>query len=45
MNGLDVLGETKRRYPELPVMTVTAYRDDERRRFGRRRVSDQASRL
>jgi CheY-like chemotaxis protein len=32
MDGLDLLGEVKRRYPELPVMMVTAYGDDERRR-------------
>ena len=30
MDGLDLLGEIKQRYPELPVMT--AYGDDERRR-------------
>jgi CheY-like chemotaxis protein len=32
MDGLDLLGEIKRRYPELPVMMVTAYGDNERRR-------------
>jgi CheY-like chemotaxis protein len=32
MDGLDLLGEVKRRYPEPPVMMVTAYGDDERRR-------------
>ena len=32
MDELDLLGEVKRRYPELPVMMVTAYGDDERRR-------------
>ena len=32
MDGLDLLGEIRRRYPELPVMMVTAYGDDERRR-------------
>jgi DNA-binding response OmpR family regulator len=32
MDGLDLLAEVKRRYPELPVMMVTAYGDDERRR-------------
>src|SRR5215472_2928734 len=32
MDGLDLLGEIKRRYPELSVMMVTAYGDDERRR-------------
>ena len=32
MDGLDLLGEIKRRYPELSVMMVTAYGDEERRR-------------
>jgi CheY-like chemotaxis protein len=32
MDGLDLLGAVKRHYPELPVMMVTAYGDDERRR-------------
>jgi CheY-like chemotaxis protein len=32
MDGLELLRETKRRWPELPVMMVTAYGDDERRR-------------
>jgi CheY-like chemotaxis protein len=32
MDGLDPLGEIKERYPEMPVMMVTAYGDDERRR-------------
>ena len=32
MDGLDLLGEIKQRCPELPVMMVTAYGDDERRR-------------
>jgi CheY-like chemotaxis protein len=32
MDGLDLLGEIKRRCPELPMMMVTAYGDDERRR-------------
>ena len=32
IDGLDLLGEIKQRYPELPVMMVTAYGDDERRR-------------
>ena len=32
MDGLALLGEIKRRWPELPVMMVTAYDDDERRR-------------
>jgi DNA-binding NtrC family response regulator len=49
MDALDLLGKIKRRYPELPVMMVTAYGDHERRRrgkkIGRRRVSYQAGRL
>ena len=32
MDGLTLLGEIKQRWPELPVMMVTAYGDDERRR-------------
>src|ERR1700693_1640521 len=32
MDGLNLLGEIKRRFPDLPVMMVTAYGDDERRR-------------
>ena len=32
MDGLTLLGEIKRRFPDLPVMMVTAYGDDERRR-------------
>jgi len=31
MDGLTLLGEVKRRFPDLPVMMVTAYGDDERR--------------
>ena len=30
MDGLDLLGEIKRRHPELPVMMVTACGDDDR---------------
>ena len=30
MDGLQLLGEIKQRFPELPVMMVTAYGDDER---------------
>jgi CheY-like chemotaxis protein len=37
MDGLDLLGELKRRYPELPVMMVTAYEE----RFPRPRHSDR----
>jgi CheY-like chemotaxis protein len=32
MDGLELLAEIKRRFPGLPVMMVTAYGDDERRR-------------
>ena len=32
MDGLTLLNEVKRRRPDLPVMMVTAYGDDERRR-------------
>jgi len=32
MDGLTLLREIKARHPELPVMMVTAYGDDERRR-------------
>jgi DNA-binding NtrC family response regulator len=32
MDGLHLLGEIKQRRPDLPVMMVTAYGDDERRR-------------
>lgn len=32
MDGLELLGEIKQRFPELPVMMVIAYGDDERRR-------------
>jgi CheY-like chemotaxis protein len=32
MDGLELLHEIKQRWPELPVMMVTAYGDDERRR-------------
>ena len=32
MDGLQLLGEIKQRGPDLPVMMVTAYGDDERRR-------------
>ena len=32
MDGLTLLHEIKQRWPELPVMMVTAYGDDERRR-------------
>src|SRR5215467_3600602 len=32
MDELTLLGEIKQRFPDLPVMIVTAYGDDERRR-------------
>jgi len=32
MDGLTLLDEIRRRFPDLPVMMVTAYGDDERRR-------------
>ena len=32
MDGLQLLGEIKQRFPDLPVMMVTARGDDERRR-------------
>src|SRR5215471_11976376 len=32
MDGLHLLGEIRQRFPGLPVMMVTAYGDDERRR-------------
>jgi CheY-like chemotaxis protein len=32
MDGLELLGEIKQRHPDLPVMMVTAYGDDERKR-------------
>jgi len=45
MDGLQLLGEIKERFPDLPVMMVTAYGDDERRRARRLRVPHQAGRL
>jgi CheY-like chemotaxis protein len=35
MDGLELLGEIKQRRPDLPVMMVTAYSDDHRRRQAR----------
>ena len=32
MDGLTLLGEVRKRFPDLPVMRITAYGDDERRR-------------
>jgi CheY-like chemotaxis protein len=34
MDGLDLLGEIKHRWPKLPVIMVTAYDDNERRQRG-----------
>ena len=49
MDGLALLREIKRRHPDLPVMMVTAYGDDERRRTRRAirrfRVHHQAGRF
>ena len=35
MDGLQLLGEIKQRRPDLPVMMVTAYGDDDRRQRAR----------
>jgi CheY-like chemotaxis protein len=35
MDGLELLNEIKQRRPDLPVMMVTAYGDDERKRRAR----------
>ena len=41
MDGLTLLGEIKRQWPELRVMMVTAYGDDDRRRVaGERGAAD-----
>ena len=32
MDGLTLLGEVKRRFPDLSIMMIAAYGDDERRR-------------
>ena len=32
MDGLELLAQIKQRFPDLPVMMVTAYGDDDRRR-------------
>ena len=49
MDGLTLLSEIKQRFPDLPVMMVTAYGDDERRRrageLGACRVHRQAGRF
>ena len=43
MDGLTLLGEIKRRWPELTVMMVTAYGDDERRRTAHARGASDFS--
>jgi CheY-like chemotaxis protein len=35
MDGLELLAEIRQRFPNLPVMMVTAYGDDDRRRRAR----------
>ena len=49
MDGLTLLREVKKSRPEIPVIMVTAYGDDECRRRGQRvrrcRVPHQAGRL
>ena len=35
MDGLELLAEIKQRFPDLPVIMVTAYGDDDRRRRAR----------
>ena len=32
MDGIELLGEVKKSWPDMPVMMVTAYEDEERRR-------------
>ncbi len=36
MDGLTLLGQIKQRWPDIPVMMVTAYGDDERRQTAER---------
>jgi CheY-like chemotaxis protein len=40
MDGLGLLAEIKERFPGLPVMMVTAYGDDERRRAANHGASE-----
>jgi CheY-like chemotaxis protein len=35
MDGLTLLGEIKQRFPDLPVMMITAYDDNDRRRHAK----------
>ena len=35
MDGLELLAEIRQRFPNLPVLMVTAYGDDDRRRRAR----------
>jgi DNA-binding NtrC family response regulator len=37
---VELLGEIKQRFPDLPVMMVTAYGDDERRRAAKYGAAD-----
>ena len=43
MDGLELLREIKTRRPVLPVMMVTAYGDDERRRLAGEYVRPKSS--
>jgi amidase len=45
MDGLELLGEIKQRHPDLPVMIVTTYGDDERRHRWGFRVHYEAGRF
>jgi len=49
MDGMALLREVKTRRPDLPVMMLTAYGDDERRRraaeFGAAEIPHKAGRL
>ena len=40
MNGLELLGHSKQRWADLPVMMITAYGDDDNRRLARRLGAD-----
>jgi two-component system, response regulator, stage 0 sporulation protein F len=41
MDGLTLLGEVKKRRPDMAVMMVTAYGDDERRRMAEKGGAEQ----